>query len=222
MTRPTLLPDHEMVSPPTLRPTNRKRKRLTLVELAPEARGAIFRAAVTVIGEHGYRDASIARITAVAGIAHGTFYLYFKSRQALFDELLPYVGHELVMFIRDRVTGAKDIFDVEERGFRAIFEYMGDNPGFFRVINEAELEAPTAFKKHFELLIQHYIESLERGVIDGQIKMFDRSELEAVAYVFMSARNYLYLRYAKNSNGSKALPEDVVQTYLKLVRHGLR
>ena len=200
----------------------RTRKRLTRMERAPEARKAIFRAAVEVIGKHGYHEASIARITQSAGIAQGTFYLYFKSRQDLFDELLPHAGAEMLHFIRDQVSGAKDVLDVEERGFRALFEYMGKNPGFNRVINEAEIVAPEAHRKHLQMLTHHYVESLQRGVIAGQIKMFDRSELEAIAYILISVRNNLYLRYAKGAVGLEVLPEDVVKTYLKLVSNGLR
>jgi len=54
-------------------------------EDTPEARDAIFAAAASVIGEHGYVGATIKRITEQAGIAQGTFYLYFDSRQALFE-----------------------------------------------------------------------------------------------------------------------------------------
>ena len=36
----------------------------------------------------GYHDASIVKITEAAGVAQGTFYLYFDSKQAVFDELV--------------------------------------------------------------------------------------------------------------------------------------
>jgi AcrR family transcriptional regulator len=47
-----------------------------------ETRKALIRAASEVIGEFGYDGASIGRITERAGLAQGTFYLYFDSRQA--------------------------------------------------------------------------------------------------------------------------------------------
>ncbi|MGE3594128.1 MAG: TetR/AcrR family transcriptional regulator [Dehalococcoidia bacterium] len=51
-----------------------------------------MQAAADVVGEEGYTAASIAKITARAGVAHGTFYSYFDDRQQLFDVLLPFVG----------------------------------------------------------------------------------------------------------------------------------
>ena len=203
-------------------PNGGRRKRLSREELAPSVRPAIFKAAAKVVGKYGYGDASIARITEAAGIAQGTFYLYFNSRQELLDELLPHVGQDMLCFIRDRVAGAKDIFDVEERGFRAFFEYLKDNPGFFVILNEAEGAAPIAHQKHFKLLSDHYVESLKRGVKSGQIRRLGTDELETVAYMFMAARSYLYLRYVKGKSGVQSLPEKVVRTYMKIVRDGLK
>src|SRR5688500_5955432 len=65
-------------------------------ERAARTREDLLHSAARVVGEVGYRDASVQRITAEAGIAQGTFYLYFPSRQALFDELLPHFGVEML------------------------------------------------------------------------------------------------------------------------------
>lgn len=188
----------------------------------PEAREAIFAATAKVVGELGYADASITRITEAAGIAQGTFYLYFDSRQSLLDDLLPHVGQDMLRFVRGRVSGAKDVYDMEERGFRAFFEYLKDHPGFFRVLNEAEAAAPVAHARHFKLLSAHYVDSLKRGVASGEIRHFERDELETVAYMFMAARSYLYLRYVKDRANVRGLPEKVIATYMKLVREGLK
>lgn len=199
----------------------RPRKRLSRSELSPEARRSIFEAAAKVVGEHGYAEASIRRITEAAGIAQGTFYLYFDSRQGLFDELLPHVGEAMLKFIGDRTRGTKDVYEMEARGFRAFFDYLKLNPGFFRILNEAEVAAPKAFQQHFRILSAHYVAALQRAVESGQVSSYDSSEMETVAYMLMAARSYLYLRYVKDRPGSKTLPDEAVRTYLKMVRHGL-
>ena len=51
-------------------------------------RKAIIDAAEHVFAEHGYADASITRITEKAGVAQGTFYLYFDSKLTVFEELV--------------------------------------------------------------------------------------------------------------------------------------
>jgi len=51
-------------------------------------RESILGAARTVFAEKGYHQSSVADILAAADIARGTFYLYFDSKRAIFDELL--------------------------------------------------------------------------------------------------------------------------------------
>ena len=53
-----------------------------------ERREQILSAARKVFSVKGYHASSVANILAEAGIARGTFYLYFPSKRAIFDELL--------------------------------------------------------------------------------------------------------------------------------------
>lgn len=195
-------------------------KRFTRQERAENLKKKIFEAAAKVVGVFGYAEASIGRITDEAGIAQGTFYLYFESRQALFDVLLPHVGEDMVLFIGKKVKGAQTFFEVEERGFRAFFEYQRLNPWFFRVLNEAEVAAPIAHAAHMKLLSDRYVKSLSRSVEKGEIKNFTTEELETLAYLFQAARSYLYLCHIKGKKRKK-LPDAVVETYMKIIRNGL-
>ena len=198
----------------------RHRRRMTREELAPEAREMIFRAAMLVIGQHGYAGATIERVTKAAGIAQGTFYLYFESRQALFDEILPYFGAQMLDFIRQRVRRSRDILDKEERGFRAFIDYMRSNPGFFRLLTEAKGAAPEAHSKHFEQITKPYVGALRRGLNSANIRHFGDGELEVVAYMLMAAREYLYLRYFERDTNDTGALDTVVRTYMGFVRKG--
>lgn len=54
-------------------------------------RAVLLKAATRVFARHGYRSASVSNIIAAAGVARGTFYLYFRSKQdalfAVIDDL---------------------------------------------------------------------------------------------------------------------------------------
>jgi AcrR family transcriptional regulator len=54
-----------------------------------ETRNKLLEAAEQVFGDLGFHDASIVKITEAAGVGQGTFYLYFGSKQEIFDELVP-------------------------------------------------------------------------------------------------------------------------------------
>jgi len=210
----------EVADSDDVRPTEKMRRSSREVR-AEELRNRIFASAFAVVGRHGYAEASIGRITEEAGIAQGTFYLYFESRQALFDVLLPHVGANMLAYIRKKVHGAESFLEVEEQGFRAFFTYLRTNPGFVRVLNEAEVAAPIAHAAHMKLLTEHYVHSLERSVAAGEIKSFEGREIEALAYIFQSARSYLYMRYVKG-NEKSGPPEWLFETYMKLVRDGVK
>ncbi len=201
----------------------RKGRRLSKEARSEEVRKAIFAAAAEVVGERGYADASISRITEVAGIAQGTFYLYFESRQTLFDELLPTVGKEMLEHVRKSVVGAKSVFDVEERAFWALFEYLDLRPGFSRILREAEFFAPVAHERHYKVLCDRYVESLARGIQSGEIRRFSRDELETIANMLISARSYLvYEARRKLRIGEPVEREEVIRTYMKVVKNGLK
>ena len=65
-----------------------------------ERREQILEAAKEVFAEAGYHEASINAIIERAGIARGTFYLYFQSKAAVFDALLDQAMADLRARIR--------------------------------------------------------------------------------------------------------------------------
>jgi AcrR family transcriptional regulator len=53
-----------------------------------DRREQVLTCAQRVFSRRGYHDTGVADIIAEAGVARGTFYLYFESKRAIFDELL--------------------------------------------------------------------------------------------------------------------------------------
>ena len=78
-------------------------------------RKKLFDAAAEIVGRYGYAEASIQEITRRAGVAMGTFYNYFDSRQDLLDQLLPTIGEEMYAHIRTTLSGVTDEVAREER-----------------------------------------------------------------------------------------------------------
>ena len=57
----------------------------------PDKREAILRAATCVFARNGYFNSKVADIASAAGVADGTVYLYFKSKEEIFGAVLE--GH---------------------------------------------------------------------------------------------------------------------------------
>ena len=197
----------------------RLRRGKNRAETSEAIRQAIFLAAARVVGRHGYADASISKITALAKVAHGTFYNYFESRQDLFEQLLPALGQLLLSHVTSEVAPVADGLAREETRLLAWFEFLQIHPEFYRILIEGEVFVPAAFRRHVEGFGSGYLRALRRAKLRGELHDFADEELEPIAYILLAARAYLSFRYA---SGAKAtVPDHVITAYMKLLRHGL-
>ncbi len=187
-----------------------------------ETRRRLIEAAGRVVGKHGYAGASIARITEKAGVAHGAFYLHFRSQQDLFDILLPTIGADMLAAISEAIQDAGSLDELERRGFQAMIDYLVQHPHLWRVTTEAELYAPKAHAQHLQSMTQRYVRSLRRSLAHDEVRDFDETELEAVAAMLMGARHYLITRHAVVGGKIRAVEGSLAETYVRLVLHGLK
>lgn len=202
--------------------STRKKKRGKREIKADETRRALFSAAATVVGKRGYEGASIAEITRLAGVANGTFYNYFDNRQALFDQLLPAVGESLLDYIRSRISDDMHGIEREECRIVAYFEFFQKNPGWLRILNEAEVYAPKAYKRHVNNFADRYIRALKRQMEDGELQGYDEHDLEVVVYILMGARSYLTtLLHTTATQRRASSVRALIETYMKLLKTGL-
>jgi AcrR family transcriptional regulator len=75
-----------------------------------DRRRQLIQAATCVFAARGYRNASIADVIEAAGVARGTFYLYFKSKEAIFAAILEDVHARLVAALSEPL-GATIVHD---------------------------------------------------------------------------------------------------------------
>lgn len=190
-------------------------------EKAELIRDCLFRAAGEVVGEVGYADASISLITSKAGVAQGTFYNYFESRQDILDQLLPVLGQQMRQHVGMRARKGRDFSEREELAFRAFFSFLKETPHFFRILNEAESLAPKAHHAHIEAVAHGYTDFLGHAHADGEFPGFEPKELEVVVFMLMAARSYLPMCYANAAQGQADIPEWVVSAYMKFIKYGL-
>lgn len=196
------------------------KKKLTRAEKNELTRKNLFDAAVKVVGQAGYRDASITDITAKAHIAQGTFYNYFESRQDILDHLLPELGQELLEFLGAQVGDATSL-EREEKSIRAYFQFIRNKPEFYRILMEAPIYSPQSFETHADNLVSNYEAALRRTREKGFLQDYSEDEFEAIALILLGARVYLSRQYCFRNGKVAVVPEQVVQTYMKLVSGGL-
>jgi AcrR family transcriptional regulator len=201
--------------------SGKNRTRRTRDERSEETRKKLIQAGARIVGRYGYEGASIARITARAKVALGTFYRHFGSRQQFFDQLLPAMGDHLLAFIQARVD--RDVIGAEreEQRLRAYFEFLDQHPWYHRLLNESEVMAPKAHSVYFKLMTSGLVRSFQRSQSRGELLAFKNSELETVAYIVMASRVYLAQRYAASNGVVHEPPPEVLATYNKFIQRAL-
>jgi AcrR family transcriptional regulator len=205
----------------SMREIRTTKPRMRRADKLQETRRRLIDAAAKVVGAEGYANASVAKITTLANVAQGTFYNYFASQQDLFDHLLPELGGELLDFIRERVSGITDSIEREEVGFGAFFEFLAQRREFYRILNEAETYSPKAFHDHMKNMAEGYLRAMARSREKGEMRGFERRELEVIVYTLLGARNYLSYRFMYRDGLTGPPSEWVTRAYMKLITGGL-
>jgi AcrR family transcriptional regulator len=97
-------------------------------------RAALLTAAREVFAEQGYPATGVRDIVRRTGLASGTFYNYFDSKDAIFAAVLEQVGGEARAHVRDaRLAAAPGGF--LEAGFRAFFAFIAAEPDTFAFLD---------------------------------------------------------------------------------------
>ncbi len=151
--------------------TNVDGKELTARGAATRAR--LLEAAERVFAELGYHDASIVKITEAAGVAQGTFYLYFAGKQQVFDELVRDLNHRVRLAMKEGSSRGETRLEAELLGLQAYFAFTAEHPGLYRIIRQAEFVSPEMLRYHYERLAEGYVEALREAVATGEVGPID-------------------------------------------------
>src|SRR2546426_9873892 len=101
-------------------------------------RAQLLDAAESVFGKKGFERASIAEITQAAGVALGTFYVYFPDKTSIFVELIDELGARLRRSIAEQVQGLTFRLEIERAGFRAFFEFAARHRELYKIVRPCE------------------------------------------------------------------------------------
>jgi len=136
-------------------------------------RKAILSAAERVIGERGFNEASIGHITREAGVAQGTFYIYFKSKDEVFSELVLEMGRLVRRELSEATANITDRLEAERAGLRAFLIFVGNHPDLYRIIQEALFVDPGAYHEYYRSFAEGYRAGLVAAEKAGQISPGD-------------------------------------------------
>jgi AcrR family transcriptional regulator len=179
----------------------------------------ILDAARAEFGERGFGDSSIVGITQRAGVALGTFYTYFDSKEALFRALVRDMSAQVRDQVAPSLKDSADAIDAEKRALETFLRFAREHRDVYRLIDEAEFVEPRAYREHYETTASRIAARLIAGRDSGQIAAdYTDGELEIIAWALMGANVFLGLRF---SVWSSTDPKRVAAATNKLLRKGL-
>ena len=104
--------------------------------LKKNRREEILKSAISAFSHKGYHDTSISDIIAKAGIARGTFYLYFENKRQIFDSVLDNLIIELDHCIKkiELGQGLPNPLDQLKANLKRVLILFIENPELTRIL----------------------------------------------------------------------------------------
>jgi TetR/AcrR family transcriptional regulator, fatty acid metabolism regulator protein len=146
-------------------------------QTATEKRDAILRAATQVFARRGFFQAQVADVARAAGIAAGTVYLYFRSKDDLLVSIFERTMRETLAEGEATIGEVKDPQERLRRIARLHLERMGRDRDL-AVVFQVELRQSTKFMERFSATqLREYLGIIRDVIADGQDAGIFRREL---------------------------------------------
>ena len=179
----------------------------------------ILDAARLEFGENGFSESSIVAITQRAGVALGTFYTYFDSKEAVFQALVKDMSAQVRDHVAPAFKDAEDALDGERRALASFLQFARTHRDVYRIIDEAEFVDPAAYRDHYETtakrIAARFAAARDKGELSSDLSDDD---IEIIAWASMGANVFLGLRFEV---WSSADPKRIADVTSRLLRRGL-
>src|SRR5215470_19957899 len=147
----------------------------------PAKRDAILRAAIDVFAGRGFFNAQVADVARAAGVAAGTVYLYFRSKDDLLVSIFDRSMREGLTLGRAAVAGLDDPRERLLRLARGHLARLGGDRNL-AIVFQVELRQSTKFMERFSsTLLRDYLGLIREAIADGQRAGLIRADINATA-----------------------------------------
>ena len=141
-------------------------------------RDAILRAAIDTFAERGYFNAQVADVARAAGVAAGTVYLYFKSKDDLLISIFERSMRDGLSRGRESVADLDDPPERLRRLARGHLARLGNDRNL-AVVFQVELRQSTKFMERFSsTLLRDYLGLIREAIADGQRQGLFRTDIK--------------------------------------------
>ena len=159
-------------------PTHAATRRRADAQPAPK-RDAILRAAIDVFAGRGFFNAQVADVARAAGVAAGTVYLYFESKDDLLVSIFERTMRDAIADGRAAVAPVRDPVEQLRTVARVHLDRMGRDRSL-AIVFQVELRQSTKFMERLSsTLLREYLGIIRTIIVEGQKSGAFRKDLNA-------------------------------------------
>jgi AcrR family transcriptional regulator len=155
-----------------------------------ERRQQILGVARELFSKRGYHQTTIDDIVAQAGVARGTFYLYFEDKRAVFSDLVDRFAGQLSMAIVRIVTddAARSVTEQVRENIRAIIATALADRAMTKILFSDAIGVDPAFDRKLQTFYDTVVQLLTESLKDGQaLGIVADGEPRVLAYLTIGA-----------------------------------
>jgi AcrR family transcriptional regulator len=205
--------------------TRTRRRRAISDQDKSQRRDEIMAAAKKVFARKGFHATTIADIAKEAGLAYGSIYWYFDSKDDLFHDLIATEEYALRTHVAVALAKSGTRFGYAEAPFRATlratFEFFEANPATAKLLFRDAYALDSRFDKHLGGIYGRFIDDIETLIVAAQ----QRGDVLAaptrlVAYMLTALIGQMARRRLTTDDGVSAA--EAADLVVSLVIKGLR
>jgi len=173
-----------------------------------DKREAILRAAINVFAHNGYFNAKVADIAREAGVADGTVYLYFKSKEEILHSIFDRSVDTALALAKEQLATISDPREKLRQLAALHLEGLGSDRDL-AVVFQVELRGSTKFMEEFSAAgFAEYLGLIRATFEEGQSLGLFRPDLNAkvVAKIFFGALDEMATNWILSKRRYKLAP----------------
>lgn len=187
-----------------------------------QTRRALLQAAAASFAQQGYHQTTIKDIVSRAGLATGTFYLYFPTKEDSCLAVIDEVYEEMIMSVVKARAGGSTVVDKLAASVETVLATFGNHPDVAKLVL---IQAPGAHPRFdarlrqihgelLELLLQDLTEGVEAGILSP-----GAADLRILARSLVGSLYEVLTGWVRD--GQPAHPKDAAPTLRGFIMRGI-
>ncbi|MEI3606165.1 TetR/AcrR family transcriptional regulator [Pseudogracilibacillus sp. SE30717A] len=163
------------------------------------SRGKILSSAERLFAANGYHGTTVSQIVNEAGLTQAAFYLYFKSKEEILNEIFCIFEEQLVHFVEaGRQIRQKSSSEVEEYLFQSyidLFKLFGANKNVTKIVFNEGSKGEELRSRIVKQIHANMVQNQSLGIIRSEV------DTELFAELLVASIERIVVRYGMDEEG---------------------